>query len=764
MASPYTQDISKTVEANRKRNKPSYSSQLISVFKQYENNQEARAKENIKKLNTDFVFEKQALNNKIKGYNEILAIQEDVNENYGGSTLAYAEALANKQYQNRLAQKLNAKGQEGFQIFNDYTAVGADDYLSSRTQKIKNDVDTMFKTAKSINLGGNVNEDYVDSLFTQEINNLPTSLRGSGWGALGSLISGQGLKIGDTYDVTRQDILERVYSDIPEKVLGELGKQFQAYYTENPANAEKFAKIVPNIKFGTEVKLHDTEKSEEFLGRTRRYHESYYTYTDKDGNRQISSVTKTPLNDDELFIDAGKMAEFLASYSLKGQKIWNEEHKKGTPLSDIVTMLNQDKNNFVNKDEKAIKQTWFGGANQLVIKGLYDTWAVGEGYAEVKAGTTYGKTVVEFKEGASEKEGYLTFEQYKNQNFKNELRIFDIEQTGTHTEMGYSTPIKDSNGRTVAYVVDSTSYSADNTLWNDSIRGTNMALFDKKGKLITLTQELTNTLELDDPVKLNRLQSDFDNNINEEVTTDGLYFNKTTPFILDIGDLTAIGIEASEPIEFGYDIKNEQFVMRSTFNTASESKKNGDETGDKEKITSSWWDGRRDPVEFANDIPYVGAITETLFSKDLDKWDSLWLIPAGVGALRKWGSPLVKAGGKYGVSKILSLNSKFIKDIRKHYRNKDMYLGKGNINAYNEYVKSLGPIQKSILLSFNKAGTKVSEKQLLSNLLKTPYITLLMKSSTNTLFKYGAPAIPAVAAQWVYGDEEEWTQKDETTP
>ena len=762
MASPYTQDINKTVEANRKRNKPSYSSQLISVFKQYKSNQEARAKENIEKLNTDFVFEKQALNTQIKGYNEILAIQEDVNENYGGSTLAYAEALANKQYQNRLAQKLNAKGQEGFQIFNDYTAVGADDYLSSRTQKIKNDVDTMFKTAKSINLGGNVNEDYVDSLFTQEINNLPTSLRGSGWGALGSLISGQGLKIGDTYDVTRQDILERVYSDIPEKVLGELGKQFQAYYTENPANAEKFAKIVPNIKFGTKVELHDKEGSEEFLGKTRRFHESYYSYTDKNGNRQISSVTKTPLNDDELFIDAGKMAEFLASYSLKGQKIWNEEHKKGTPLSDIVTMLNQDKNNFVNKDEKAIKQTWFGGVNQLVIKGLYETWAVGEGYATTKPGATFGKTTVEFKEGASKEEGFLTFEQYKKQNYKNELEIFGIEQTGTHTEMGDSTPIENSNGSTVAYVVDSTSHN--NTLWKDSIRGTNMALTDDKEKKITLTQELTNALELEDYGKLNRLQFDYDNNITEEVTNEGLYFNKANPYILGIEDLKAIGIEASEPIEFGYDIKNEQFVMRSTFNTVPESKKNGAGTTDKEKITNSWWDGRRDPVEFANDIPYVGAITETLFSKDLDKWDSLWLIPGGVGAFRKWGGPLVKVGGKYGVSKILSLNSKFIKDIKKHYRKKDMYLGKGDINAYNEYVKSLGPVQKSILLSFNKAGTKVSEKQLLSNLLKTPYITLLMKSSTNTLVKYGAPAIPALAAQWVYGDEEESTQKDETTP
>lgn len=745
MASPYTQDINKTVEANRKRNKPSYSSQLISVFKQYESNQEARAKENIEKLNTDFVFEKQTLNNKIKGYNEILAIQEDVNKNYGGSTLAYAEALANKQYQNRLAQKLNAKGQEGFQIFNDYTAVGADDYLSSRTQKIKKDIDTMFKTAKSINLGENVNEDYVDSLFTQEINNLPTSLRGNGWGALGSLISGQGLKIGDTYDVTRQDILERVYSDIPEKVLGELGKQFQAYYTENPANAEKFAKIVPKIKFGTEVKLHDKATEETFLGRTRRYHESYYSYTDKDGNRQISSVTKTPLNDDELFIDAGKMAEFLANYSPQGQEIWNKEHKKGTPLSDIVTLLNKDKNNFVNKDEKAIKETWFGGANQLVIKSLYETWAVGEGYAKIKPGVAFGKTEVVFNEGASKKEGYLTFEQYKKQNYKAELDIFGIEQTGTHTEMGDSTPIENSNGSTVAYVVDSTSHN--NTLWNDSFRGTNPALIDDKDKKITLAEELTNALELEDFGKLKRLQFDYEMNINEEVTTDGLYFNKTTPFILDIGDLKSIGIEASEPIEFGYDIKNEQFVMRSTNQQSIEVTDENEDSKEVEVIENT-----RDWVEFMNDIPVYGLLSEAMFGPDANYIDAVWLIPGTIG-VKIGGKATIKGGLKIYSKTMFNMPStkKTIAEMVKRHGTGKFAMGFNTERAYLKWFNALTPIEKTVVNSLSKSGKSIEYAVFHSNFAKIQGLRVMAYvPTTGKMVKWGT--IGGVVAGGQYYD------------
>jgi len=731
MASPYTQDINKTVEAIRKRDEPSYSSQLVSIFKQYQENQEANAQDNIDKLNTDFVFEKQALNNKIKGYNEILAIQEDVNTNYGGSTLAYAEALANKQYQNRLAQKLNAQGQEGFKIFNDYTAVGAQDYLSARTQKIKNDVDTMFNTAKSINLEENIDDDYVDSLFTQEINKLPTSLRGSGWGALGSLISGQGLKVGDTYDVTRQDILERVYSDIPEKELGELATQFQAYYTENPANAEKFANIIPNIKFGTDVKLHDKEGSEEFLGKTRRFHESYFSYTDKNGERQISSITRTPLNDDELFIDAGKMADFLANYSKQGQKIWNEENQKGTSLSDIITILNKDKNNFVNKDEKAIKETWFGGANQLVIKGLYETWAVGEGYATIKPGATFGKTTVQFKEGASEEEGFLTFEQYKKQNYKNELEIFGIEQTGTHTEMGDSTPIENSNGSTVAYVVDSTSHN--NTLWKDSIRGTNMALTDDKDKKITLTQELTNALELEDYGKLNRLQFDYDNNINEEVTNEGLYFNKANPYILNIEDLEAIGIEASEPIEFGYDIKNEQFVMRSTTQVIQPPPEETEKT-EVEIVKDT-----RDIVEKMNDVPYAGAVSEALLGPDLSIGDAVWLIPGTVG-VKVAGKATLKAGLNVAARTIFAMPStkKTIAEMVKRHGTGKFKMGFNTEKTYLKWFNALTPVQKTVVNSLSKSGKSIEYKVFYKNFAKIQGLRVMAYvPTTGKLLKWG---------------------------
>ena len=57
MASPYTQDINKTVQATRNQNKASYSEQLVGLFGKYVQKEQERAKENVKKLDTDFVFE-----------------------------------------------------------------------------------------------------------------------------------------------------------------------------------------------------------------------------------------------------------------------------------------------------------------------------------------------------------------------------------------------------------------------------------------------------------------------------------------------------------------------------------------------------------------------------------------------------------------------------------------------------------------------------------------------------------------------------------
>ena len=69
MASPYTQDINKTVQATRKQNKASYSEQLVGLFGKYVEKEQERAQENVSKLETDFVFEKQKINSNIKNYN-----------------------------------------------------------------------------------------------------------------------------------------------------------------------------------------------------------------------------------------------------------------------------------------------------------------------------------------------------------------------------------------------------------------------------------------------------------------------------------------------------------------------------------------------------------------------------------------------------------------------------------------------------------------------------------------------------------------------
>jgi hypothetical protein len=369
MASPYTQDINKTVAATRNQNKASYSEQLVGLFGKYVEKEQERAQENVKKLDTDFVFEKQKINANIKNYNKVLTLQETIRNDYNGSNEAYARAQVNKQYQQDVANHYNMQGKEGFQIFDDYTDVGTQDFLKARTANYAAKLDKMFTTAESINLGENVDTSYVDSLFTNQINNLPDSARGKGWSILGDLIAGQGLKVGNDYSVTRKDILDRVYSDIPNKELGSLGEDFKNLYTIDKGLARQFREeIVGNKKVGTNVNTVSSVATEQFMGKEVRFRESYMTYIDANGRQQHTSTTRTAMSDDELFIDPADMQGFIKIYSDQGKKSWSEMQTEGKSVSEIVKTLGKDLANFSNPDENTIRAAWANPQTQKLLK------------------------------------------------------------------------------------------------------------------------------------------------------------------------------------------------------------------------------------------------------------------------------------------------------------------------------------------------------------------------------------------------------------
>ena len=562
MASPYTQDINKTVAATRNQNKASYSEQLVGLFGKYVEKEQERAQENVKKLDTDFVFEKQKINANIKNYNKVLTLQDTIRNDYNGSNEAYARAQVNKQYQQDVANHYNMQGKEGFQIFDDYTDVGTQDFLKARTANYAAKLDKMFTTAESINLGENVDTSYVDSLFTNQINNLPDSARGKGWSILGDLIAGQGLKVGNDYSVTRKDILDRVYSDIPNKELGSLGEDFKNLYTIDKGLARQFREeIVGNKKVGTNVNTVSSVATEQFMGKEVRFRESYMTYIDANGRQQHTSTTRTAMSDDELFIDPADMQGFIKIYSDQGKKNWSEMQTEGKSVSEIVKTLGKDLANFSNPDENTIRAAWANPQNTKAIKALYDDWSVQNGFSEIAQGAGFGTTVVVPVAGASDKKGYLSFDSYRKQEMQKSLDLLGTDSTKTPAEMGDSDAVLNGENETVAYVVAGNSYTS--TEWSQTVKGTNPALTDDTGKMVPLSQYAITKLGLENSKLLERLEAEYNKGDTTNVSKEGLYFNPDNPFILNLEELEALGMdEAVRPTEFGYNLETEEFVMR----------------------------------------------------------------------------------------------------------------------------------------------------------------------------------------------------------
>jgi hypothetical protein len=562
MASPYTQDINKTVAATRNQNKASYSEQLVGLFGKYVEKEQERAQENVKKLDTDFVFEKQKINANIKNYNKVLTLQDTIRKDYNGSNEAYARAQVNKQYQQDVANHYNMQGKEGFQIFDDYTDVGTQDFLKARTANYAAKLDKMFTTAESINLGENVDTSYVDSLFTNQINNLPDSARGKGWSILGDLIAGQGLKVGNDYSVTRKDILDRVYSDIPNKELGSLGEDFKNLYTIDKGLARQFREeIVGNKKVGTNVNTVSSVATEQFMGKEVRFRESYMTYIDANGRQQHTSTTRTAMSDDELFIDPADMQGFIKIYSDQGKKSWSEMQTEGKSVSEIVKTLGKDLANFSNPDENTIRAAWANPQNTKAIKALYDDWSVQNGFSEITQGAGFGTTAVVPVAGASDKKGYLSFDSYRKQEMQKSLDLLGTDSTKTPAEMGDSDAVLNGENETVAYVVAGNSYTS--TEWSQTVKGTNPALTDDTGKMVPLSQYAITKLGLENSKLLERLEAEYNKGDTTNVSKEGLYFNPDNPFILNLEELEALGMdEAVRPTEFGYNLKTEEFVMR----------------------------------------------------------------------------------------------------------------------------------------------------------------------------------------------------------
>lgn len=559
MSSPYTQDIDVSVKAMQKRNEPSLSEKLISLYTNYVQKENEIANENIKNLANDFIPEKQQLNLQIKNYNEILKIQDDINENYGGDVNAYARNKVTQDYNKQAAAAFGLRGVDGAQIVQDNTATTSVDFLNKRTENYAKKLNEVFATAGKINLPKDYDATYVDKMFSNEINRLPTLEKQNGFKLLANVITGQGLNISSDYATAKDDILKRVYSDIPNKELGELGDQFKELYTIDPRLAQQFeTEIKDNIVVGTNVNTQTNVIDKEINGVKLRIAEAVTSYKNKNGEIVILDPVIKVVSEDEIVPDFENVKTIIQSLSDVGQKRYVDLQGEGKKYHEIVRDLANNPANFKDSSAEAIFNAYMSPQAFETMQDAYNSWRVQNGFATAEVDPISRKLLVVPVEGAETQKGYKTFEEYRL-----ELANNASGKAGRATPVtGNSEPIVNANGDAEAFNLSPASFKA--PVFQLSMQGKNENLTSAKtGEVISLPVYAEESLGLDNSQLAEDLAEEFRDKDFSRVSPAGIWFNKNNPVILDVVEAQAVlGNEINETIELGWNVKDETFAFR----------------------------------------------------------------------------------------------------------------------------------------------------------------------------------------------------------
>tara|TARA_R100000231_G_scaffold991_1_gene1746 strand:- start:4213 stop:6372 length:2160 start_codon:yes stop_codon:yes gene_type:complete len=584
---PYTQDITPAVRAVEKvkYRQPSYSQQAFNLFAKYIDKSHEAVEDNLKTLQTDFTFEKQKLNKDIANYRRILEIRDDINKNYSGDVRAYARADRIKAYKNQVADYYNARGQEGFKIYDEPDTVFAE-YVKPQVDTMVNSLNNAFSTAEKLDFSKDFTPDQVDKLFLQEINKLPNANKKDLFGAVGDLFMGKGLNLQTNYNGARQQVLDRIYSTVPNEELGKLGETLQNLYTTSPELAQKFEQeIVPNVKAGTDQEIiSETQDIPLPDGSKQKVNVAFIRYIDTNGKLQTSSKTVTPVysTESDALVDLDSVSKFVASLNAEGKAFYKQQRESGAAYFETAQEILKNPEYFKDSNFETFKTQVFGPQGQQIYNKIYNQWLVENNFAkadimnptaapkmleEVKAILDEGK-VYKNKAGVE----YVDFQDYLQQYVINPFKAGSGSAGTTETigenskEVPVSVNTNEGVTRVAAYEINSQSFMT--PIFNQSMSGTNPNILDDNNEQISLPVYITQSLGIDE--KFEELQEDFNSKAFEMVTKEGVYFNKENPVIVPKESLSAIGInDVQEDIEFGYNLVNGKVLMRPASRTVS---------------------------------------------------------------------------------------------------------------------------------------------------------------------------------------------------
>jgi len=561
--SPYTQDITPTVKAVEKSRQPSYAKQAVDLFLTYYDKKQNDIQDNLKTLQDDFTFEKQKINKDIKNYSDILALKDEIEQNYGGSTLNYALANRTQAYKNLVADHYGMRGQEGFKIY-DEGDTPIREFVRPRAEKMALDLDNIFATAEKLNFSEDFSKDEIDKFFAQEINKLPTKYKKNIFDIAGDVFSGNGLNFGDNYDTLRQEVLTRVYSDIPAKELGTLGETYKNLYTVDKNLAKRFedevlktGKIKAGVQLDTKSEIRTYQNPD---GTSNEVNVIVTTYQNKDGTTG-SFVTEAPVKENipPTFTPTDEI-DFVDSLSDNGKLLY-EDLIKNKPFYDVWNIVKKDKANFKADDFDSAKKDFF--KNQTKYYEIYVQELVSNGFGTVdpfsKVFTPSSDVAEKLGEGkrpispTDPNRRYYSFDEWKIiqlDALKDAYGVSDKQNWQDNASTRYR---QGERYETYAYSADA--FTAPE--WKAALDGENPSITNDEGEVISIGLEIENRLNLNN--MLPELQADYKNKQFDLVTKDGLYFPEE-PLILAKAEAEQLGIPI--PVEWGWDINKDVLVFK----------------------------------------------------------------------------------------------------------------------------------------------------------------------------------------------------------
>lgn len=347
--------------------KPSKFEQVIDIFGQFKNLVDNKVSSNIENLQGKGVFDKTRAVSFLEKIDGINQKYEDIDNNYGGSTKAYARAELKKNYNAELTSRIPAGVMKDNSILNISRpdAFYGEDFERQVTERAKIYDDnrlTFRQVAEKYNTG----EGGAEELVSQLENDLKRATKVTGL----DLITNFGNK--DYYKTafTGEGLLEKIESDnIYEKdisTIDSVNAKFKSLYRDSPAAAAKFEELVKDIRIDEEktvikTSINEEEREDPVTGQKKIVTVADFitTYFDANGKKQtqITRELVPGASTKNIETDLNNRYIYEAALKSKAHLEYNNYLQKGyTPRKAFEIISSDNKKSYTQINNEKLRE------------------------------------------------------------------------------------------------------------------------------------------------------------------------------------------------------------------------------------------------------------------------------------------------------------------------------------------------------------------------------------------------------------------------